>query len=726
MTQTSTDRPVPPVANRVPTTRSFHGDTFVDSYEWLRDKESPETLGYLEAENAYTKAMTAHLGHLREAIFGEIKGRTLETDLSVPSRSGEHWYYSRTIEGKQYPVMCRVAVTDPDDWTPPDLPPGGAPDGEQVLLDCNDLADGYDFFSLGAFSVSLDESTLAYAIDVVGDERYTIRLRPLGSGEQLPDEIPNTLHGATWSSDGSHLFYCTVDDAWRPEKVWRHRVGTPGTDLDVCVFHESDEKFWVTVDRTTSDRFIVIQSGSRVTSEVRVLDADSPTDQPSELFPRREGVEYSVDHAVIAGEDRWLVLHNDGAPNFTLAVGGLDVHSFDDLETLVPHDRSVRLGDVQASRDTIAVTLREGGLAQVRVFVLDEHGIGQGANIAFDESMFTASSAGFSDWRQPYVRLSYESWLTPSTVHDYDPVARTSTVRKNQPVIGNDADRFVQTREWVRSRDGVDIPLSLVRHRDVTPGAGTPLLLYGYGSYEISADPRMRIPILSLLERGMVFAVAHVRGGGEMGRSWYDDGKLLAKKNTFNDFVDCARHLVESGWTSAERLVAHGGGAGGLLMGAVANQAPDLFAGIVAHVPFVDALTTILDPELPLTVIEWDEWGDPLHDPEVYAYMKSYTPYENVTATHYPAIYALTSINDTRVPQRPEPAKWIAQLRATVTPGHPILFKCEMSAGHGGASGRYDFWREIADYSAWVVDVAGAPTTRCTTSAPVVTPGAAT
>jgi oligopeptidase B len=706
MTQTSTSAPAPPIARRVPLTRTFHGDTFVDSYEWLRDKESPETVAYLEAENAYTEAMTRHLTGLREAIFDEIKERTQETDLSVPTRTGDYWYYARTQEGKQYAVMCRVPATDPDDWAPPALQPGTAPPGEEVLLDCNELAEGHDFFSLGAFSVSLDQLALAYSTDVVGNERYTIRLLKLDSGEHLPDEITNTAHGATWSADGAQLFYCTVDEAWRPEKVWRHRVGSRDTTGDVCVFHETDEKFWVSVDRTMSDRFILIGSGSRVTSEVRVIDADDATADPVVLFPRRDGVEYSVEHAVVAGRDNWLVLHNDGAPNFTLAVGGLDVSAFDELQTVVPHDPSVRLSDIQASGDTVVLNVRENGLAQVRVFTPDDSGIGDGTNIPFDEPMFTAFATGFADWHQPFVRVSYQSWLTPQTVLDYYPVTRTRVVRKVQPVVGYDPGLFVQSREWVRSRDGVDIPLSLVHHRDVAPRAGSPLLVYGYGSYEISSDPRLRTSVLSLLERGMVFAVAHVRGGGELGRGWYEHGKLLEKKNTFNDFVDCARHLVDTGWTSADRMVAHGGSAGGLLVGAVANQAPELFAGVVAQVPFVDALTTILNPELPLTVIEWDEWGDPLHDAQVYAYMKSYTPYENIETTHYPAIYALTSINDTRV-YYVEPAKWVAQLRATVAPGRQILFKCEMSAGHGGASGRYDAWREIADYSAWIIDVAG-------------------
>ncbi|MDX6308184.1 MAG: oligopeptidase [Nocardioidaceae bacterium] len=711
MTETSaSSAPVPPVATRVPTTRTFHGDTFIDSYEWLRDKESPDTVAYLEAENAYTQVMNAHLGELREAVFTEIKSRTQETDLSVPSRTGDFWYYSRTFEGQQYPILCRLRVADPDDWTPPVLEPDRSADDEQILLDCNKQAVGHDFFALCAFAVSLDGSQLAYSTDVVGDERFTIRILDVGSGRLLPDEIPNTMHGAIWSASGSHLFYTTVDDAWRPEKVWRHQVGLPGVQEDVCVFHETDEKFWVSVDRTTSDRFIVIGSGSRVTSEARVLDAADPTAVPVVVITRQDGVEYDIEHVVTGGIDRWLVLHNREAQNFTLGIGDLGLRSLDDLETVVAPDPRVRLTDMHVSRDTVAVNLREDALAQVRVFPVGERGLGQGANITFDETMFSARATEFSDWQQPLVRLSYESWLTPRTVIDYDPRTGKRLVRKQQPVIGYDPSQFRQLREWVRSRDGVDVPVSIVHHKDVSVHDNAPCLLYGYGSYEISVDPSMRIPVVSLLERGMVFAVAHVRGGGEMGRGWYEHGKLLEKKNTFNDFVDSARHLVDTGWTSTDRLVAHGGSAGGLLMGAVANQAPDLFAGVVCHVPFVDALTSILKPDLPLTVIEWDEWGDPLHDPEVYAYMKSYTPYENVSATEYPAIYSLTSINDTRV-LYVEPAKWTAQLRATTTGSRPILFKCEMSAGHGGASGRYDFWRETADYLAWVIDVAGARTT---------------
>jgi oligopeptidase B len=700
------DGTAPPIAEKRPIERVHHGDTFVDNYEWMREKESPDTVAYLEAENAYTRQQTAHLADLREAVFTEIKTRTQETDLSVPTRTGDYWYYRRTLEGQQYPLACRTAAAL-DDWTPPTLEPDVDVPGEQVLVDCNELAEGQEFFSLGAFSVTVDGYLLAYSTDVVGDERYTIRFKDLRTGELLPDEISNTSHGATWSVDGSQLFYSTLDDSWRPDKVWRHALGTASSD-DVLVHSETDARFWAGVGRTTSDRFLVISSGSKITSEVRILEADNPTGDFRVVVPRENGVEYQVDHAIIGGEDRLLVLHNKGAVNFTLGVGPMDLASLDDTSSVVAASDTVRLIDMDVSATTLAVDLREASLAQVRVFPLAD-GIGAGTNIAFEEELFAASASGFSDWRQPFVRLSYGSFVTPATVYDYDPSTGDLHLRKQQPVLGGyHPDDYVQTREWVTARDGAKVPISIVRHKSVADHSAAPTLLYGYGSYEISYDPFMSISRLSLLDRGVVFVLTHIRGGGEMGRLWYEHGKLLEKKNTFTDYVDSAQHLVDTGWTTSERLIAIGGSAGGLLMGAVANMAPDLFGGIVAQVPFVDALTTVLDPSLPLTVIEWDEWGDPLHDPEVYAYMKSYTPYENIQPRAYPPIYALTSINDTRV-FYVEPAKWIAQLRDTLPDSSRVIFKCEMSAGHGGASGRYDAWREIADYTAWIVDTSGAP-----------------
>lgn len=692
----------PPVAERRPITRSHHGDNFVDNYEWMRDKEDPATLAYLEAENAHTDAATEHLEPLRQQIFDEIKSRTLETDMSVPTRHGAWWYYARTVEGQQYAIRCRCAVQDVNDWTPPDLSAETAVPGEQVLLDSNVEAEGHEFFSLGAFSISDDENFLAWSVDVQGDERYTIRIKDLRTGEVLPDEIVGVSSGATWSASGSHLFYTTVDDAWRPHRVWRHAIGTPGED--VLVLEEPDERYFIGVGRTHSERYLVIGIGSKITSEYRVLEADQPEGEFRVVLPRRDGIEYSLEHAVINGEDRFVILHNENALNFELVT----------VPVTDPHDRTVvltgsdttRLEDVDVFARHLVVSLRRDALARVGIIPIGPDGLGELTEIDFGEELFTSGVGSNAEWDPPLIRVGVGSFVTPSSVFDYNPDNRTLILRKQAPVLGGyDASEYEQHRSWAIADDGTRIPVSIVCRKD-TPRDGTaPALIYGYGSYEASMDPSFSVMRLSLLDRGFVFAIAHVRGGGELGRHWYDDGKQLNKRNTFTDFIASARHLVNEGWTSADRLIAEGGSAGGLLMGAVANLAPDAFAGIVAAVPFVDALTTILDPSLPLTVIEWDEWGNPLDDPEVYAYMKSYTPYENVGAHDYPAILTVTSLHDTRV-MYVEPAKWVAQLRATATGDAPILLKTEMYAGHGGVSGRYASWKERAWELAWIIDTA--------------------
>ncbi|WP_353808217.1 S9 family peptidase [Agromyces sp. SYSU T00194] len=700
----------PPVTPKRPTERTHHGDTFHDPYEWLRDKDSPEVLAHLHEENAYTKARNEHLTLLQEQLFEEIRDRTKETDLSVPTREGAWWYYSRTVEGQQYGIHCRVPVAGPDDWDPPQLPEdGGALPGEQVLLDANVEARGHEFFSLGSFDVSEDGGTLLYATDVEGDERYTIRLRSLATdatGDEFADEIPNTAHGALFDPSGRYVFYATVDESWRPDTIWRHEVGTPAAD-DVRVFHEPDEQFWIGIGLTRSRKYLIIEAGSNITSEAHLLDADDPTGEFRVVWPRVRGVEYDVEHAIARGHDRLLILHNDGAVNFELVSVAADDPQ-GERRMLVPHSDRIRLEGVDAFRDFVAVEYRREGLPRLAVARVPN-----GANhddtpheLAFDEELCSVGLGGNPEWTQPTLRIGYTSFVTPTTVSDYVVDTGKLRLRKQQPVLGGyDPADYVQRREWATAEDGTRIPISLVYRRDlVTPGTPAPTLLYGYGSYEHSIDPGFGIPRLSLLDRGMIFAVAHVRGGGEMGRLWYEHGKQLHKRNTFTDFVACAEQLIDDDWTAPDRLVAQGGSAGGLLMGAVANLAPRHFSGILAEVPFVDALTSILDPDLPLTVIEWDEWGDPLHDPEVYAYMKSYTPYENVHETHYPPILAVTSLNDTRV-LYVEPAKWVARLREV---GADAQLKIEMAAGHGGVSGRYRAWRERAFSYAWVIDAAGA------------------
>jgi oligopeptidase B len=681
----------PPTVRQTPAERTFHGDTVTDEFAWLAEKENPDTIAYLEAENAWTEKATAHLAELRDTVFGEIKSRTQETDLSVPSRKGGYWYYTRTEEGKQYGIQCRVAVR-PGETDPP---MGDNPD-EEVLLDGNVLAEGQKFFALGTFDVSPDGNWLAYSTDFDGDERFTLRIKDLRSGETLTDEVPDTAYGSAWSADASALFYITVDDAWRPNRVWRHTVGQPASD-DVIVYEEADERFWVGVELTRSEKFILIDSQSKVTSEVRAISADNPAGEPAVIAPRRQGVEYSVEHH----GHRFLILHNHEAEDFALAWTSADAPGA--WVDLIPEQPGTRLESVDSFQHHVVISMRNQGLTGLRV-------MGDGSTDTYDmefpEPLYSVGLSGNPEYDTTSVRIGYTSMVTPDSVYDVDLVTRAMTLRKQKPVLGGyRPEDYEQFREWAVAEDGTRIPISIVARKGVPRDGTAPLLLYGYGSYEISIDPSFSIARLSLLDRGVVYAIAHVRGGGEMGRRWYEDGKMLTKRNTFTDFVACARALVRNHWSTADRMVARGGSAGGLLMGAVANLAPDDFAGIVAQVPFVDPLNSILDPSLPLTVTEWDEWGNPIDSADIYAYMKSYSPYENVSKIRYPKILAVTSLNDTRVLYH-EPAKWIARLRATAPDG-TYLLKTEMGAGHGGPSGRYDSWKEEAFVNAWTLDVLG-------------------
>jgi oligopeptidase B len=685
--------PTTPRAKRVPTERTHHGDTVVDEYAWLADQDDPDTIGYLKAENAYTEAATAHLAELRESLFDEIKHRTQETDLSVPVCRGRYWYYSRTVAGQQYPIRCRRAVKE-GEVDPPETGEGAPLPGEEVLLDGNLLAAGHEFFALGTFDVSPDGRWLAYSVDFAGNERFTLRVKDLTTGAELADQVPDTFYGSAWSADASTLFYLTVDDAWRPYRVWRHRVGGP-VDSDEVVYEETDQRFWVGLELTRSQRFIKIDSSSAVTSEAWLVPAADPQAPPRLVTARRQGVEYEVEHDLSGG--RLLILHNHEAEDFALAWTPDSAPGR--WEPLIAHQPGTRLRAVDAFADHLVISLRQDGLTAVRVLPR----AGEPYQIGFPEPIYQVGLGTNPEYRTGWLRLQYSSLVTPDSVYDYHLADRDLVLRKRLPVLGDfDSGRYEQHREWAVAPDGTRVPISLVCRKGALGEGPAPCVLYGYGSYEASMDPWFAIPRLSLLDRGVMFAVAHIRGGGELGRRWYEDGKLLAKRNTFTDFVACARHLVETGWTAPDRLVARGGSAGGLLMGAVANLAPEAFAGIVAQVPFVDPLTTILDPSLPLTVTEWEEWGNPLESPEVYAYLKSYSPYDNLADRRYPPILAATSLNDTRV-RYCEPAKWVARLRA-VAPGGSYLLKTELGAGHGGRSGRYDAWREEAFILAWILD----------------------
>lgn len=686
--------------------RSHHGEDVSDPYEWLRDKEDPEVIAHLEAENAYTEAMTSHLEGLREAVFTEIKGRTQETDLSVPVRHRDWWYYSRTIEGQQYAVHGRIAVGDSPDR--PVLDPASPPEGEQVLLDGNAEAEGLEFFSLGAFDVSASGDRLAYAVDTSGDERFDLRIKDLTTGEVIDDAVTGIGYGTAWSADAAHIFYTRVDDAWRPYQVWRHEVGA-SAETDVLVYQEDDERFWMGVGASRDDRHIIIGLGSKNTSEFRILSAEDPLGEFRVVAPREEGVEYEVEPA---GERLWIV-HNRSHRDFELAVAPLGSSSAEEWRTVLPGEEGVRISGVEAFSGHLAVSLRRDGLTQVQVLPLSTAGlpVGQGYQVPVDEEVYSIETGTNPTYDTDTLQVVVESLVTPRSIYDLDLVSGDLDLVKRQPVLGGfDPADYQQHRLWATAADGTKIPISLVARKDVQVDGTNPGLLYGYGSYEISIDPYFSVARLSYLDRGVVYAIAHVRGGGEMGRGWYETGRMEHKRNTFTDFVACADHLVETGWVAPDRLAAEGRSAGGLLMGAVVNLAPERFRVVHAGVPFVDALTTILDPSLPLTVGEWEEWGNPLESAEIYEIMRSYSPYENIRETDYPAILATTGLNDTRV-FFVEPAKWVARLRETVTNDpaeRPILLKTEMVAGHGGKTGRYDAWRETAFEIAFMLDQLGA------------------
>lgn len=723
-------QPTPPVAAKHPRTSTHHGRTRTDDYEWLREKDNPEVIDYLEAENAWTEERTAHLDGLRQRLFDEVKARTLETDLSVPTRNRGYWYYGRSFEGKEYGASCRVPVIDESDWTPPTpaqvAAEAPALPGEQVLLDHNELAEGHDFFSLGGSAVSPSSTLLAYSTDTKGDERYTVRVKDLETGELLPDLLEGVMGGVTWDRAGESFYYSTVDASWRPDKVWRHVLGT-AQEQDELVYHETDERFWCGVGRTRTDRFLVIESGAKTTTEYRFLDQDRPEAGWQVFAAREEGIEYGLEHARLPRpegqvedqvEDVFLVLHNATGADFELATAPIAPTPRSAWRPLIAHDPAVRLEDVDAFAGHLVVHQRSQGLTQLRILELGAGSDGSGVTddylVRFDDEIYTIGSGGNPAFEQPTVRVGYTSLRTPSSIYDYDVRDRSLTLRKQQPVLpldGRDFDRddYEEHRLWATAEDGERVPISLVVRRDaraaaVAAGTPLPLHIYGYGSYEASMDPGFSLFRLSLLDRGAAFAIAHVRGGGELGRRWYDDGKQLRKRNTFTDFIACARHLVETGWTTPELTVAEGGSAGGLLMGAIANLAPEQWGGIVAAVPFVDNLTTMLDASLPLTVVEYDEWGNPEADPEVYDYIASYAPYDNVAALRYPPILAETSLNDTRV-LYVEPAKWVARLRAVADAD--VLLKTEMNAGHGGVSGRYKAWHDRAFSLSWILDRLG-------------------
>lgn len=685
----------PPQAARKPKELTIHGHTRVDDYYWMKlsdaqkeaeqkDEHTREVYDYLEAENEYFKAMTADQEELRQTLFQEIKGRIKEKDESVPYRVRGYYYNVRYEEGQEYAYYVRRPDRE------------GAE--EEVMLDANELADGHDYFALGGTSVSMDNRYLAFGTDTVSRRQYTLQIKDLHTGEMLPDRIPNTTGGSTWSNDGQYLFYTVKDPvSLRSYRIYRHKLGTPVQD-DELIYEETDETFSTFVYKTKSDKYIVIGSYQTVSNEYRILEADDPTGEFRLFQPRQRNLEYGIAHY----EDRFYVRTNLDARNFQLMRTPETATTRDNWETVIAHRDDVLLEGLDIFKDFLVISERRAGLTQLRVrpWKGEEH------YIEFNDPAYVAYTSGNPEFDTQLLRYGYQSMTTPASVYDYDMANRSQKLRKQQEVIGDfDPAHYRSERLMATARDGVEVPVSLVYHKDTPRDGSAPLLLYAYGSYGYSMDPTFSVARLSLLDRGFIYAIAHIRGGEDMGRSWYEDGKLMKKMNTFTDFIDSARYLVSQNYTQPDRLFAMGGSAGGLLMGAVVNQAPDLWKGVVAAVPFVDVVTTMLDDSIPLTTGEYDEWGNP-NEADAYHYMLSYSPYDQVTAQDYPAMLVTTGLHDSQV-QYWEPAKWVAKLRELKTDDNPLLLHTNMEAGHGGASGRFKRIREVARDYAFVIDLAG-------------------
>ncbi|MCM2256615.1 MAG: S9 family peptidase [Vicinamibacteria bacterium] len=672
----------PPVAKRIPRTDVYHGETRVDDYFWLRDKSNPDVAAYLEAENAWADAVMAPTRGLQEKLYAEMLGRIQETDLSVPYREGGFFYYSRTEQGKQYPILCRKA---------------GTLDGaEQVTLDLNALADGKKFMALGAFAPSDDGRLLAYSTDDTGFRQYLLQIKDLATGETLPDRVDKAVSVA-WAADGRTLFYTVEDEAKRSYRVYRHVVGDTGED--VLVHEEPDERFGVYVGRSRSGACVFMASASHTTSEVRFLKADTPAGEWTLIAAREQDHEYDVEHH----GDRFYIRTNDRGRTFRLVSTPVSSPGREHWQEEVPGRPDVMVEGVDCFARHLVLQEREAGLPQLRVIEL---ATGAAHRVEMPEPVYDAFPVNNRVFDTAVLRFSYQSLVTPASVFDYDMTSRVRTLRKQQPVLGGyDAARYVSERLFATAGDGTRVPISLVRRRDLPRDGSARGYLYGYGSYGISIPIAFSSNRLSLLDRGFAFAIAHIRGGGDLGKPWHDAGRMQKKRNTFTDFIACAEHLIAEKYTSADRLAIEGGSAGGLLMGAVCNLRPELFRVVVSKVPFVDVINTMMDASLPLTAGEWEEWGDPRQDAD-YRHMKSYCPYTNLRAQAYPTMLVKTSFNDSQVMYW-EPAKYVAKLRTLKTDDNPLLFKTNMAAGHGGASGRYDALREAAFDYAFVLSQLG-------------------
>ncbi len=663
-----------PIAQKIKKELRLHDDVRNDDYFWLNEKESPSVLDYLNAENTFRESEMKETEELQKQLFEEIKGRIKEDDQSVPYRKNGYWYYVRYETGMEHAIYCRKK--------------GSLDAPEEILLDANEEAKNFPYYQIAGMSISNDNKILAYGEDTVSRRIYTIRFKNLETGEMLDDRIENTTGGAAWAEDNKTVFYTTKDETLRPAYIWRHKLGTtPQEDMEV--YHEKDETFVCSVYKSKSRRFLMIGCSSTVSNEYHYLDSHDPTGSFKVLQSRVRELEYSVADF----EDHWYILTNkDKATNFKLMKTPLNMPSQENWVDVIPHRENVYLENVEIFKDFLVTEERENGLTRIKI---DRWDNSDTHFINFNEETYTAGIGNNPEFDSTILRYSYSSLTTPASVIDYDMTSRKETVMKQQEVVGgHNPEEYHAERIWSTAPDGVKVPISLVYKKSLKRAGGNPLMLYGYGSYGITVDPGFSSTRLSLLDRGFVFAIAHIRGGQYLGRKWYEDGRMMKKKNTFTDFIACAEKLIEEKFTTPEHLYAMGGSAGGLLIGAVINMRPELFKGVIAAVPFVDVVTTMLDTSIPLTTGEYDEWGNP-NDPEYYRYIKSYSPYDNVEAKNYPAMLITTGLHDSQV-QYWEPAKWAAKLRNVKTDTNPLFLYVNMDTGHGGASGRFEAYKETA------------------------------
>jgi len=671
-----TENGKPPVARKAAKITVIHNEQLSDDYFWLREKSSPEVISYLEAENAYTERVMKPTAAFQEVLYKEMVSRIKETDINVPYREGDYFYYSRTEQGKQYPIYARKR--------------GSVDAKEEITIDLNELSKGQKFTALGAYSVSNDGRLLAYSIDSTGFREYRLYIKDLVTGEILPDDVGN-VQIALWANDNKTVFYTTEDAAKRDYRVYRHRLGDDKSK-DALVYEEKDELFTVTVGKSRSKAYIFIGSESLTATEYSYIPADKPTQPLTLIRPREDNHEYYPDHH----GDLFFIRTNDMGKNFRLVSAPLNDPQKKNWKEVVPHRRNVMLEDVDFFADFYVLSERENGLPKMRITELSG---GKSHDLEFPEPVYSASLAQNREFTSTVLRFNYQSLVTPGSVYDYDMRTRKRVLLKQTPVLGGyDAAKYKSERVFASAADGTRIPVSLVYKKNLKRDGSRPMLLYGYGSYGFPYPVNFSSARLSLLDRGVIMAIAHIRGGGEMGKEWHDQGRMMNKKNTFTDFIASAEHLIVEKYTSKDRLVIIGGSAGGLLMGAVTNMRPDLFKAVVSQVPFVDVINTMLDASIPLTVPEYQEWGNPNEKP-AYEYMKSYSPYDNIAAKDYPTILVETSLNDSQVMYW-EPAKYVAKLRAMKKDNNVLMLKTNMGAGHGGASGRYDFLKEVAfDYA---------------------------